>query len=73
MVARGRSLTGERNHKAKLTAPDVLSIRTSRDAVPKLAQRFGVTPQNITAILQGKTWVTLATAPELPSNETIPA
>lgn len=55
----GTLLTGERNPKSKLSAPDVAAIRRLRgDGVPgiEVASRFGVTPANVSAIVTGKTW-----------------
>ena len=50
---------GEVNGQAKLTAEDVLAIRSERRAgVPRkaLASMFNVTPGNITHIVQRRTW-----------------
>lgn len=62
MVSRGRSLTGERSPRAKLTSAQVDEIRA---AMPggrrygmgtRLALKFGVTPETIRAIAKGRYW-----------------
>jgi hypothetical protein len=60
MVMRGRSPRGERHGRVKLTERQVLEIRsrgqmdtTSRAA---LAREFGVTKDNIAAILSRRSW-----------------
>jgi endogenous inhibitor of DNA gyrase (YacG/DUF329 family) len=62
MVSRGRSLTGEENHKAVLIEPDVLVMRamvangtTLRDA----AARFGVSLSTAASAVHGDTWRSL--------------
>lgn len=55
----GTLLFGERNPLAKLTHADVENIRSLAHTGVKgreLARRFGVTPANISAILNRKTW-----------------
>lgn len=50
---------GEACHSAKLTAPDVLSIRQAASEgtdFPTLAARYGVTKQSIWAIVHRKKW-----------------
>ncbi len=62
MVQKRRHVFGERHHKAKLSAADVLTIRSAYR--PKqygggshcLAKRFKVSPNTIRAILNRKTW-----------------
>ena len=58
MVARGRSLKGERNHLSKLTDNIVRRIR--REFKPgmsaKLARKYGVTDVAILLAAKGKTW-----------------
>lgn len=57
MAQKGRSLQGERHHKAKLTPAAVQAIR-SADATPnaELAARYGVSDQTIRAVRAGKAW-----------------
>jgi HNH endonuclease len=52
---------GEENGRARLSAKQVIEIRTtlrheSPDAIKVVAHRFDVTPQNVRRILRGKTW-----------------
>lgn len=53
-------LRGEHNPKHKLTADDVLTIRASyvpgTISMAELARCYRVSTQNISVILQGKTW-----------------
>lgn len=60
MVAKGRSLTGERNHAAKLRQVDVDEIRRLRlvgDAdVRWAARRYGVAPSTVRDIVKQRTW-----------------
>ena len=60
MVAKGRSLRGERNHKAKLSATDVRSIRAwhSQGNVTKktIAKEYGVSDTLISFIISRKIW-----------------
>ena len=60
MVRRGRSLDGERNHKAKLTAPDVLEMRRLRETqgatYASLGRQFGVTSAAARFAVVGHTW-----------------
>jgi hypothetical protein len=52
---------------SKLTEPDVLEIRRLRaEGVPigEMASRFGVTKQNIQAIVSGRTWRHLPLFPD---------
>jgi hypothetical protein len=56
--AKGRTATGERHGRAKLTEANVSAIR---DAYPRvsgcdLAAQFGVTPSVISMIVNGKRW-----------------
>lgn len=58
-VAHGRSTRGERNAEAKLTAPEVLAIRSARAAgepLQVIAERFGVTFSNVSQIARRVTW-----------------
>lgn len=61
MLERGRNrgAVGERNRTAKLTAADVVRIRAlRRDGMKRqaVAEMFGVTPENISAITTGRNW-----------------
>lgn len=59
MREKGRSLTGERNTKSKLSEPIVLGIcRMSEAGVSQksMADMFGVSRQTISSILTGRTW-----------------
>jgi DNA-binding Xre family transcriptional regulator len=56
MVAHGNSQRGERMHMSKLTDDAVREIRASTLPRTELAERFGVTPSNISYIKRGKTW-----------------
>lgn len=59
MVNKKRSLTGERNHKAKLTENDISDIRFLFGmgvAVTTLAKEYGVATTQIRYIKYGKTW-----------------
>lgn len=58
---KGRKAWGERSHLHKLTANEVrairaLSIGEHRIGCRKLAAMYGVTPENILAVVGGKTW-----------------
>lgn len=55
-VRKGRHLTGERAHKAKLTAADVAAILACDDPCFVIAERYGVTDTTISYIKLGKTW-----------------
>lgn len=52
----GTRVCGERQHAAKLTAPDVLLIRASKLPMSVLACEYGVTPQCIYLIQKRKNW-----------------
>lgn len=60
MVRKGRhrpsGLRGERVSTAKLTADDVRDIRTSPERPPRLAQRYGVTKEQIYNIVKRRHW-----------------
>jgi hypothetical protein len=59
MIAHGRSLRGERNPNAKLTAEDVNTIRQAKHAhglIARLAQAYGVSSSEISAIRSGDRW-----------------
>lgn len=50
---------GERSNLSKLTEADVLQIYKSIASARDLADRYGVTPQNVYAIRSGKSWAWL--------------
>ena len=55
----GTLLRGEKNHLAKLTRGDVLSIfemRRKGKTQKEIAEEFRVTTANISSVLNGKTW-----------------
>lgn len=59
MVAKKRSLTGERDPNAQLTEREVIAIRASRDAgesCASIAQRVGVSGSEVSHITLGKRW-----------------
>lgn len=58
MVNKNRSLKGEKHHKAKLTLPQVLEIR-SRENEPRvlLAKEFGVSDCTIRDIIKKRSWI----------------
>lgn len=60
MVAKGRSLRGERHNLARVTEPVVLEIRRLWDdegaLQRELADRFGITKQQVSNIVRGHAW-----------------
>jgi len=56
MVAKGRSVRGERHRSAKLTAEQVISIRASSDSNSAIARRLGMNCATISAIRLRKKW-----------------
>jgi hypothetical protein len=59
MVRHGRSLKGERSHRAKLTDQDVQRIRERRErgeTLASIAADFAVSVANIHHIVSGYTW-----------------
>lgn len=66
MVSRGRSLTGSKHPHAKLTEEKVLAIRKARRegaTLTALGAAFGVNKTCIHAIVQGKAWRHVVSAP----------
>lgn len=55
-VRRGRTLTGERNHQAKLKASMIPAIRADGRQHSDIADAYGVARPTITAIKRGRTW-----------------
>lgn len=62
MVDRGRSLRGERQSRAVLTAPQVLEIRTAvaagkrRGLTADFAKKFGVSRDAVSGVVLGRSW-----------------
>lgn len=59
MVAKGRSLRGERNHWAKLSESTVREIRVAQasgESKASLARRLDVSETAIRSVMQGRTW-----------------
>lgn len=63
MVVRGRSLSGERSKRAKLTRLEVMHIRDEDKAgvIPRkmLAEAFGVSTDTIHDIINGRSWASV--------------
>lgn len=57
---KGRLAWGERNNHAIFTNEQVMAIRVSGDAAPKLAVIFGCNPETIRRIRRGESWKNLA-------------
>ena len=47
---------GERHHSARLADADVLAIRASRDTLPALAKRYGISRNSVIRVRSGITW-----------------
>ena len=56
MVAKGRQSRGARRPLAKLSADAVRDIRTASGTLAEIAERFGVSFQNVARIRAGQTW-----------------
>lgn len=56
MIAKGRSLKGERNPLAKLTSGIVRAIRQDVRPDAEVAAYYGVKPSTIYAVRTGKSW-----------------
>lgn len=59
MVKKGRSLTGSRNHKAKLmeaNIPEIRALRAAGQTCRELAQKFVVSTSMIQFIVNGSSW-----------------
>lgn len=60
MAERGRSLQGQKSHRAKLTRKQVLEIRrrysSGLEVQADLAAEFGVSPDTISGITAGRMW-----------------
>lgn len=55
-IMHGTSLAGERNHRSKLTADQVVAIRQDGRATRDIAKAFGVTASNVSHIKRADTW-----------------
>ena len=55
-VARNRQSKGAQVPSAKLTEPDIVTIRESSDTAAQLAERYGVTEYHIRAVRKRKQW-----------------
>lgn len=63
MKKKGRSLAGERNHKAKVTSDDVLKIRELREkgsTYESIGKVFGLTKSGVYSICKKRIWKTLS-------------
>jgi len=54
--AKGRLVSGERQHRARLTETAVREIKGSTESFASLARRYGTDPSNIWWIKSGKGW-----------------
>lgn len=63
MISKGRSLTGEKSHAAKITSEDVIEIRrlwhNSRITSRQLGEKYGLGKTSVLRIIHGKTWAHL--------------
>lgn len=55
-IAAGTTLKGERNHRGKLTADDVLSIRVDARPHQEIAEEYQVSRAAISQIIRRETW-----------------
>lgn len=55
-VEHGRSLRGTRHHHNKLTDAEARLIKSSNERGVDLAKAFGVTPSQVCAIRNGRSW-----------------
>jgi hypothetical protein len=62
MWAKGRAVVrrGDRNHASKLTAEDVIAIRSSDMSLTKLAAKYGISRASVSAARRGLTWSHIA-------------
>jgi hypothetical protein len=56
MCAKGRQAKGERHYRAKLTAVQVIEIRTRDEPCKKLALEYGISGRHIADIIAKKIW-----------------
>ena len=66
MIQKGRArhAKGEESGRAILTAKDVGAIRKSKESVPILARRYGVSQGCISSAIRGVTWKHVSTPPQ---------
>lgn len=55
-VSKGRMAKGERGGMAKLTSEDVIAIRAANGRQWEIAERYGITHSNVSAIKLRKSW-----------------
>lgn len=55
-VARGRSATGEKNGRAKITALQAAKIKASGDSLAALARKYGLNARTVADIRSGVIW-----------------
>lgn len=60
MVDRGRSLVGERHHKARLTEDDVRKIRAMQGTNKEIANAVGSTEHTVQDVRSGRSWKHIA-------------
>jgi hypothetical protein len=56
MLAKGRSLQGERHNLAKLTVEAIEDIRSSSASGKELARKYGCTYRNVMYVRKNTTW-----------------
>lgn len=59
MVKKGRSLTGEKNHKCRIKEDDInkiIEMRKNKETLESIGKKFEVTKHAIYSILNGRTW-----------------
>jgi hypothetical protein len=74
-IRHGRHPAGERNHFAKLTAEqvhEIVRLRASGWTQLEIAKRFGVERSNISQIVNGKSWKSLARETIPPQTPSLP-
>ena len=64
MVNKGRSAKGEKINYAKLTADQVLFLRTSKEPTTVIARRWGMSPNHIGTVRRGMWWKHIPLHPE---------
>lgn len=73
-VTNGEYKTGEEHHRSQLTKENVLDIRrmyyTTGYTQKDLADEFGVTRSNISSIVTGRTWTSVAQKDNYPTGKT---
>jgi HNH endonuclease len=59
MKRHGTRPTGSRHHKAKINEsdiPEIIRMRSAEITLQSIAERFGITRQNVCLIVNGKAW-----------------